>query len=572
MYDKTEGADNSDADFDADGNFLISKVTGQDDEGHDVVEKVISNRITSLNEYFQHIEDLASLAIGNGRSGSDPYFLRLPLNEPFFEINANTRVIAVPATLRQIGVVGDKYAEVVFFKIDRYYDAIDLDTRQIYIEWEDAAGNKGVSRDFLRDTQSEKNKIIFGWVIGDELTKNVGTIRFAVRFVEWNYTAGENEDQAVSGTELAYSFSSLPAQITIVDSLHYDLFEDSEQAKMINTDGQAGTILFFLKNSDPDSADETTVNDKAAAPVFLEGRNLVDKHDLENGSLRLQVEAVPKERSGTISYMFGRKAKLEGEGSGTTGIVAKIDFIKVEDLNAIDSRTTLYAKKSNDSFEVIARRDIEEGDEVYEKVAYMIAAGPGYYFANARNTEFGYKTNSAISNILYIPYAEEPTVTVAMPERFVIKENNWKVVRDETIDQSKRENKDISNLAIVPVNEQAGPATIVLGAEVGPKFNAEKTKGLTYTWYKNGEAIPGVTGETLEVSEPGIYEVSVDNFYNNDHKAAGKEKAGAIRVTNMPTIPAIAWEKWENIINTGAVEDIEVSEVEHDEISFEWHR
>ena len=461
-----------------------------------------SKGISSLNEYFQHIEDLASLAIGNGRSGSDPYFLRLPLNEPFFEINANTRAITVPAALRQIGVVGDKYAEVVFFKIDRYYDAIDLDTRQIYIEWEDAAGNKGVSRDFLRDTQSEKDKIIFGWVIGDELTKHVGTIRFAVRFVEWNHAAGAEEDQAISGTELAYSFSSLPAQITIVDSLHYDLFEDSEQAQMIDTEGQAGTILFFLQNSNPDSADETAP-ELASAPVFI--RDLADEHDLEDGILRLQVEAIPDEDSGTISYMFGKKAKLEGEGSGTTGIVAKLDFIKVEDLSTVDARTTLYVKKSNNTFEIIAKDDIEEGDEVYEKVAYIIAAGPGYYFANARNTVSGKKTNSALSNTLYIPYAEEPTVTVTMPERFVIKENSWKVIRDETIDQSKRENKDVSNLAIVPVNEQVGPATITLGAEVGPKFNAEKTRGLTYTWYKNGEAIPGVSGETLEVSEPGIY-------------------------------------------------------------------
>lgn len=90
--------------------------------------------ISSLNEYFQHIEDLAALAIGNGRTGSDPYFLRIPLDEPFLEINANTRAISVPSELRQVGVVGDKYAEIVFFKIDRYFDAVDLDTRQIYIE------------------------------------------------------------------------------------------------------------------------------------------------------------------------------------------------------------------------------------------------------------------------------------------------------------------------------------------------------------------------------------------------------------------------------------------------------
>jgi hypothetical protein len=90
--------------------------------------------ISGLNDYFQHIKDLAGLAIGQGRSGSDPYFLRLPLDEPFFEINANTRGITVPGELSQVAVVGDKLAEIVFFRIDRYYDAVDLNTRHIYIE------------------------------------------------------------------------------------------------------------------------------------------------------------------------------------------------------------------------------------------------------------------------------------------------------------------------------------------------------------------------------------------------------------------------------------------------------
>ena len=96
--------------------------------------KVPVKQITSLNEYFQHIRDLAGMAIGTGRTGTDPYFLRLPLDEPFFEINANTRGITVPGELSQIAVKGDKLAEVVFFRIDRYYDAVDLNTRHIYIE------------------------------------------------------------------------------------------------------------------------------------------------------------------------------------------------------------------------------------------------------------------------------------------------------------------------------------------------------------------------------------------------------------------------------------------------------
>ena len=134
-FDTTEGADNRNADFDADGNFLVKKFIRHDEQtDEDIYEKVVSNGISSLNEYFQHIEELAQLAIGEGRTGSDPYFLRLPLDEPFFEINANTRGITVPGELSQIGVVGDKLAEILFFKIDRYYDAVDLDTRHIYIE------------------------------------------------------------------------------------------------------------------------------------------------------------------------------------------------------------------------------------------------------------------------------------------------------------------------------------------------------------------------------------------------------------------------------------------------------
>ena len=148
------------------GQWTEIELDPEDPEDAAFISGETSKGISSLNEYFQHIEDLAALAIGNGRTGSDPYFLRVPLDEPFFEINANTRAISVPAELRQVGVVGDKFAEIVFFKIDRYFDAVDLNTRQIYIEWEAPDGNgdviRGVSRDFLRDVQSEKDKIIFG--------------------------------------------------------------------------------------------------------------------------------------------------------------------------------------------------------------------------------------------------------------------------------------------------------------------------------------------------------------------------------------------------------------------------
>jgi len=258
--------------MDADHNIVISDGNGG---------TITLHGISTLNEYFQHISELAALAMGplddtrseDIRHGTDPYFLRLPLDEPYFEINANTRAITVPSALSQIGVVGDKYAEIVFFKIDRYFDAIDLDTRHIYIEWEAPGANgetiKGISRDFLRDTQSEKDKIIFGWLIDDRLTQAVGTIRFAVRFIEWT----SSEDSAAEGEQLAYSFSSLPAQISVVDSLHYDLFDGADDKDWTAVSNQKiRNMQLFFENSVPD-AEDSTQPVEAEAPVFIRDIN-----------------------------------------------------------------------------------------------------------------------------------------------------------------------------------------------------------------------------------------------------------------------------------------------------------
>ena len=122
---------------------------------------------------------------------------------------------------------------------------------------------------------------------------------------------------------------------------------------MIPTDDQAGTILFFLQNSNPDSPDESAPVE-ASTPVFK--IDLADTANIGTGmgnTLRLQVEAVSTRDSGTISYMFGKKASKDG---GTTGIVAKIDFIRVDtsDPATLDTQKTYYIQRGNGIFEVIA--------------------------------------------------------------------------------------------------------------------------------------------------------------------------------------------------------------------------
>lgn len=579
-FDPAEGADNSNADFDADGNFLISK-NGQ---------KVISNGITSLNEYFQHIEELSELAIGEGRTGSDPYFLRLPLDEPFFEINANTRGITVPGELSQVGVVGDKLAEILFFKIDRYYDAVDLDTRHIYIEWELPDGTRGISRDFLRDTQSEKDKIIFGWLIDDVLTKQIGTIRFAVRFVEWT----DRGDEAAANAQLLYSFSSLPATISISDTLHYTLFEDDEELKY-NTDANVTAIQTFrgaFENANPDSTDETAPV-LAAIPVFV--RNLdanatlisegLYTRNLEGGaknqpegSLKLIGEAYSPD-SGSITYMFGFKAQQE---DGTQGMATKHDFIEVTDYS--DENRSYFVKADNGIYESVSQTDIEalpEGTKVYEKIAYAIATRPGYYKVNARNRVSGKKTNTADSYILYIPYAAMPEVTTQMADHFVISQVDY----EETFNANAQSGANAtSNIEYIPTAAAAAKLTLAPVVKASDGSAAGQTENLSYQWYKsediydtameNAVLMEGATEATLEVTTPGCYAMKVDNHFNNDHTETELLDAGVCRVTRMPEKPTINWSEWEATIIAGRVNipDLEVSVGDHDKVLYAWHK
>ena len=618
---------NPNADLDAEGNIILEK-----DENGNI--KKVSYGISSLNDYFHYIRELASLAIGEGtRTGSDPYFLRLPLDEPFMEINANTRLISVPSELSQISVVGDKYAEVVFFKIDRYFDAVDLNTRHIYIEWEHSDGTKGVSRDFLRDTQSEKDKIIFGWIIGDEMTRNPGTIRFAVRFVEWNHDAKENPDEAVSGTELAYSFSSLPAQIGIADTLQYSLFTDAtDVTEKIDTAGDAGTILFYLEPSALDSADETAPEPASIPQYIINLRSVIGAVAKEGiyeanldseGKLVLNVEAYASEDSGNISYMFGRK---DYKDTGTEGIIAKIDFPEVElakNHDVDNDNSIYYADAGNGTFVPLSNTEIkaaladldEEENETFKchkKIAFMIATKPGYYFANARNSVSGRQTSSANSDMLYIPYAETPTVT-AMEPHFV----KGKVEYALEAQDPENWNGELSgNVGKTNVHVTYGTAGSTI-AHLAPVATKSDGGTLVYSWYKHKadyEALErgkfetlaewyvrrekfltedkgwtklSVTTPTYDTEEPGCYLVVIENHFNNDNREAKLLASGVCRVTEAPKLPTVLWEEFDEAVadktrpiptflrvsqRAYSEDAIEEPFIDFDSVEYEWHR
>lgn len=202
----------------------------------DKVNKVMEyegteSEINSIEEYFSHIQDIVAKT-------EDRRYTILPLDEEVFEIDANKRSITVPPSFKAngISVQGDHIAEILYFRIDRFFDATDLNEMDIYIQWENK-NHKGISKEWVRDVESEPGKLIFGWPLSEEITDVSGPVKFAVRFVKFNPT---------DVTDVTYSFSTLTTEAQIKSALDFDLVADGIAVQRLD---YSGTILGRLVNS-----------------------------------------------------------------------------------------------------------------------------------------------------------------------------------------------------------------------------------------------------------------------------------------------------------------------------------
>lgn len=84
------------------------------------------DEIYDLEGYFSVLEQLSNI---------DIKYTILPLDEEYFKIDANTRTIEVPSSFKKNGIAvqGDEVAEIIYFKIARYFDFTDLNSTDIVI-------------------------------------------------------------------------------------------------------------------------------------------------------------------------------------------------------------------------------------------------------------------------------------------------------------------------------------------------------------------------------------------------------------------------------------------------------
>ena len=254
-------------------------------------------------------------------------------------------------------------SEIVYFKINRFYDATDLaqDDMHIYIQWQNADGEYGATAEWIRDVESEPGYIIFGWPITSNITKSPGTIKFAVRFYKLD------SDQKT----IAYSFSTLNAQVSIKTSLNFNVNE-------IEADNMEDAILKRLVNSPLQGVE-------LEQPEFSINLKSIENLDLDTGEKDLKVQAYAPKAAGTISYKAYNKdgEEIQDNLSGLTYFETADTERQQNKLYYIKDLTNGYTIYEG---ELPQDKTAEDRTIVYEQVYTVTVNSVGVYYIQAINT------------------------------------------------------------------------------------------------------------------------------------------------------------------------------------------
>lgn len=333
--------------------------------------------VVDLPTYFDALETV--------KENSQKYkYFRIPLDEPCFEINMSTRAIAVPKDFATygLGVKGDTRAEIVFFESDRFFDQVDLKSANCWVQWVNTSTQaKGNSQSVYMDATEEK--LLFGWVITEEMTGGAGNIEFAVRW----FTTDEKGN-------ISYSVSTQKATCSIKSSLDLDVKDlkpelDIENilknrpkySGVINSlDGSAAVIEENLVAGDYNltqpikDGDLWTEYQAAAEELPVEMVSLDDDgNKVHDGVYKFTVAAKAPSEDSTVTYQWYNGSKqLNGETKANyVAYEAGNYYVKVGCTEANGSAGTRYINSNTAT--IPAAKDIKFGTE------YTFPAFAWYY-------------------------------------------------------------------------------------------------------------------------------------------------------------------------------------------------
>ena len=505
--------------------------------------------INHIDEYFQNLGSIKEKL--QEQNLNDISYFMLPIDEPLFEINANTRSITIPDAFKTgISVQGDEVAETIFFSIDRYFDTTDFYDDYIIpvIQWKyaDESGvgayhlSAATGKIVLIDESSKTGgtiKVVFGWPISSEVTARATNIQFSVRFYTIVDDKGEliTEWEKYSDGQLEYSFSTLNAVTKINPSLDVKMNEGT-----FSYDNKNHLIWQRMRNSKP-----ADLNLQAINPIieYFDPKAGTFADLDETGYLTLKVK--PIYPSGTVATRIGQQIyeiwridqndNEELYASGTAASIYDIindgeegfdvDYIPVPKSEKERNSTDLYFKQvtledGSIDYQVYDEKELIDG--LFKRVQTYKIDTAGKYYVNIINKIND--TNKA--NNMTKPFE------IALPTNPIVGESKDDKY-DNYILRFVVDDDGIETPEVVPV-------TLTLSA-----IDTDEGSTLTYNWYRseneNGENKVLLTNTPQEaisfnVNQPGYYYLEAINYRNNaEAKVLSKN---GIRVTYPATIPS----------------------------------
>lgn len=166
----------------------------------------------------------------------------LPKAEQIYNIDLHTRTIEAPEIL---SAERDHYAETIYFKMDRYFDNMDLTTTVGIVQYinknaRHQDGTKDLGHiwpipfyDVTTLNSEEPNKILFPWCINGPATKAAGPIEFSFRFYLLDNLI--DSQGAVIGKQYVYNLNTMSATSKILHGMNV-ITDENENFQIADSD------------------------------------------------------------------------------------------------------------------------------------------------------------------------------------------------------------------------------------------------------------------------------------------------------------------------------------------------
>lgn len=167
------------------------------------------------------------------QSLNPPSYVLFPGTKKTYDIDLNTRTINAPEFL---SVSKDHESETIYFKVNRFYDYMDLANTTCVIQYITPDKKQHIYAVPFYDlvTDGINNKMIVPWCIDGNVTKYSGKISFSIRF----YLAeqyfedetiidadGKEVVESVAKYKLIYNLATTRAESKVIDGMEVSELE-----------------------------------------------------------------------------------------------------------------------------------------------------------------------------------------------------------------------------------------------------------------------------------------------------------------------------------------------------------